>query len=392
MNVFCNIIHKQQAKTIELLNASLSEKDGFYKALYDHELKTKSLIDNRDLSVKLFIYNFAVNAYNKKPKHKFMHIRQIFDNPFISDYVKEKFLLAICDAQRIYNILNRWVYKYKYKRLTPHNDVDLYMNPITEFQRHVMPVFQNGHKYLFAINDIVNLVENALCHMESYKTTPKIAKNPYNNVPFSKAILCNLYIFLSKRFSRVPLLIQQYFYCGLNLTTFRNTQEYIIRDVFVEKYMRSCKNDYEKMSRHITDLLKEVNYYGKILIDSEFPRDNLLKIMYPYVEIYMKYMYAFSNELALFYMRELRKKLVALYAHNPNFGRRMVNNITKKVFISEDHPKFMCVSYFRNFNNSHLQVIDTPLRYTSMSGTENYEDDEDAEDEEIYNAEMAADP
>ena len=117
------------------------------------------------------------------------------------------------------------------------------------------------------------------------------------------------------------------------------------------------------------------------MIDSEFPREKLIKIMYPYVELYIKYMYAYSNELCLFYIRELRKKLVRFYVHNPNFGKRTINAVTQKMYIDDKHPEFININYFRGFDVSHLSVENVPHR-NSYNGTENFDDIEDHEDED----------
>lgn len=382
MKTFCKIIHRQHARTKELINASLDNSIEFYTALYEYELKEMPSTDQNkhvDISVKLFLYNFMLNTFNKNLKDKYIYIKNILDNQFINEEIKDLFITHICSAQKIYQILNRWVFKYKYKRLKPHNDCDLYMNPIIEHQRNVVAVLQNGQKYLFAINDIVNLVDNALCCMNLYDSSPKAAKNPYNNIPFNKAILCNIYLFLLKRFLKVPQLIQQYFYSGFNLTTFRNNNEFLIRNTFVDKYMRGC--DYDKMRRHVNEMLREVKYYGKIMIDPEFPREKLMKIMYPYVELYIKYMYAYSNELCLFYIRELRKRLVRLYVHNPHFGRKLMNVTTQKMYINDKHPVYVNIQYFRDFDVSHLRLEHVPQR-NNFNGTENFDDIEDHEDDE----------
>lgn len=382
MKTFCKIIHRQHARSKELINASLDNNIEFYTALYEYELREKPSNDKNkstDISVKLFLFNFMLNLINKNVQHKYISIKNILDNKFITEEIKDVIMNHLCSAQRIYQILNRWVFRYKYKRMKPHNDCDLYMNPITENQRNVVAVLQNGQKYLFAVNDIVNLIDNALCNMNSYTASPKAAKNPYNNMPFEKAILCNIYFFLLKRFSKVPQLIQQYFYSGFNLTTFRNNNEFLIRNMFVDKYMKGC--DYDKMRRHINEMLRQVKYYGKIMIDSEFPREKLTKIMYPYVELYIKYLYAYSNELCLYYIRELRKKLVRFYVYNPNFGKRMLNTVTQKMYIDDKHPEYININYFRGFDVSHLTVENVPQR-NNYNGTENFDDIEDDEDEE----------
>jgi hypothetical protein len=378
MRTFVNILHKQNAITNELYSVSVSDYKNIFEYVFKYEFKTQ--INPNDLTVKLLIFSFIANIMDKQSRtYKYQCIQEVFKNRFILQEIKYKLLFTFGKAYKVFTTLNRLVYRWKLTKATPRNDTDLFMNPIHETDKNVIAIFQNEQKFLFSVSDIISLLENALCNMSYYNSKPKIAKNPYNNMAFDKSTLCNIYFFICKKCIKVPPLIQQYFYSGFNLSLFRYHNEFLIRDVFVNKYMKSCDNN--NFLKNITDMLIKTHYDNKFIIDKKFPIKKLKKIMTPYVELYIKYLYAFSSELSVFYFKEITRNLDLLYLHNRNFGKKIMDQITKELYISDEHPQFVC--YFRNFQYSHLELVDyksatafSMFEYSDIDNSDTGDEDE----------------
>ena len=72
-------------------------------------------------------------------------------------------------------------------------DFDLCLNPIEHNNKNSICLFQENKKYYFRINDLINIINNALCNSPNFFSDTLITKNPYNNIAFNKSTLYNIY-------------------------------------------------------------------------------------------------------------------------------------------------------------------------------------------------------
>ena len=104
--------------------------------------------DNIELSFKLLF----TSIINKKitTKDKFIFFKESLKNFLIKDK-KEEFIGYFYKIQKTYNILNRFIYNYKYKKAQTVVNTDMCLNEINENDKHVICIFHNNSKYLFLI-------------------------------------------------------------------------------------------------------------------------------------------------------------------------------------------------------------------------------------------------
>ena len=74
--------------------------------------------------------------------------------------------------QRIYYVLNRFAYKYKFNKTKIIVNTDMCLNELTEGAVNVISIVQDKSKYLFNIRDLINIVETALTSSNNFFIQP----------------------------------------------------------------------------------------------------------------------------------------------------------------------------------------------------------------------------
>ena len=97
------------------------------------------------------------------------------------------FVDYFCRIKKTYNVLNRFVYNCKYKRAKIVADRDLCLNELSPADPNVICIYQRGAKYLFHVNDLIQIIDTSLTNPFMFFSEPMAVKNPYNNLPFDAA-------------------------------------------------------------------------------------------------------------------------------------------------------------------------------------------------------------
>ena len=87
--------------------------------------------------------NKHINARNK-----FMFFKETLESCLIKNK-ESQFIEYFCKIQKIYNVLNRFVYNFKYKRAKIVVNTDMYLNQLDINNENVFCLFHNNSKYFF---------------------------------------------------------------------------------------------------------------------------------------------------------------------------------------------------------------------------------------------------
>ncbi len=285
-------------------------------------------------------------------------VTRVLDNPFINQETQLQFLDTFSKAQRLYRAFSNLARRYKLSISPVRINVDLYMNPIEENSPNVMTIMQDNQKYLFTTNDLVHIMETALCNSPNFFSEPLVSKNPYTNMPFRKSDLYNIYFFLlsQSKNNNISELIQKYYYSCFNLKWFRDTNQVLIRNVFLDKYLKN--NDSHLLLIHIIKILYNINYGKKIYVDPAFPIIKLIDIMRPYIRLYYTYLHSFDLYARSTALYELEHRLKRFRNFNPYFGRKIIKIKCGKLIVmfNDKHVEFKKLSRFHSFATSHLTI------------------------------------
>jgi hypothetical protein len=268
-----------------------------------------------------YFSRFYCKSYNFK---KFLLLKEILDNIFICDDSKNKLIDLFCKLQRTYYIFSKLSYIWKYKRASIKVNEDFSFNPIDENKKNIFVLFQNNSKYLFICNDLINIINSSLSNSPNFFCEPLPIKNPYNNTLLSFSSLYNIYFFMKFKTCNVPILFELYFKSNFDIYIFSYNNECIIRDIKIHNYVNFSDN--KTLYNAIMDMLYEnSNLMNNIKIDVDFPKERLIKIMRPYLNMYINSKFQISGtEKKMTSHVKLKKLLYKFSKFNPNFGRKIL--------------------------------------------------------------------
>jgi hypothetical protein len=330
-------------------------------------------------------------------KNKYKIFFELLNNFLIKDK-KDEFIDYFCKIQKTYNILNRLIYNYKYKKTKIVVNTDMCLNELTENEKNVICILDNNYKFLFNINDLINIINTSLTNSYLFISQPKSIKNPYNNLPFNKSTLYNIYFFIKFKTNYYPELFFKFFNCNFNLNIFKYFNENLLRDYSIENYV--YKSPYNIIEQEIRESINIFNFYcekymlkNRIYIHKDFPQKKLVEVMRPYLFLYCKSQYSFHQEMNIRYNSYFNSSMIRFSNFNPFFGRKKVkilykvNKYFKKKKIGKEitfNDKFIKFCNLDKLNDlfliDHLKYDENINFYTSNNFNIYYE-----EDEEEYN-------
>ena len=190
--------------------------------------------DKVDKIIKTLFASFILKEMTVK--NKFLFFFETTQNTFLKTIIDE-FIYYFYKIQKTYNSFRKLSQIFKCKKSKIVVDYDIALNEINENQPNVISIIQCNSKYLFSINDLINIINTSLTNNYQFFPEPLCIKNPYNNIPFSKSTLYNIYFFiLYKTYIRHDLFFK-FFLCNFSLPLFGKKYEIILREHSIYNYV-----------------------------------------------------------------------------------------------------------------------------------------------------------
>jgi hypothetical protein len=135
-------------------------------------------------------------------------------------------------------------------------------------------------------------------------------------------------------------------------------------------------------------MFEDCHIYGS-RIDRDFPKDRLLEIMRPYIQLYYQAKYSMLHSKKIEYTNKLKAKLREFMEFNPQFGRKKVimkpvklslKKISDKIVFDDKHIPFYENVSVNDFMKSHL--LNTPTEYVEININNTTHDDDDTQTED----------
>ena len=336
-------------KTFETIIKKLIDSDNIKNSNYHCKNYCKNY-----LNLLFTCFLFKTPYYSIENKYAFFY--ETVHNPFISIEIKEEFIKFFCLIQKTYKVFSKLAFLYKYKKSKIIIEYDLCLNPIKENDKNIFCLLQNNNRYLFNIHDLIKIIHNSIANTSHFFNNPLPIKNPYNNVLINKSTLYNIYFYIRKNTFINPDLFFYFFKTNFNIKIFTEKYQFLIRDYSINNYLNSSTNCklYEDLKQMIDNFnYTIINNVDKIIIDNEFPKDILIKIMKPYLHLYFMSEYSLIHVTGrMKYKKLLGHKLLAFHKFNPIFGRKTFNYI--KIVNGNKFNKKLVV----NFNSNHIEFHD----------------------------------
>ena len=274
------------------------------------------------------------NSINIKSKYTFFI--NTLHHFCVEDILEEQFIALFCKIQKTYNMLNKFVYNYKYKKAKTVVTTDMGLNELCVNSPNVICLFHVGSKYLFHINDLIKIINTSLTNSYLFYSEPIAVKNPYNNLPFDKSTLYNIYFFIKYKTNYSPDLFFKFFECNFNLTLFNTNNEYVLREKIIRNYVYNSNSHvlYIDIMNMIFDFNLHKDRHCTIEIDVDFPKSKLIKIFQPYLLLYIQSKYSMLEHKQIEADRLLEVRLIRFQKCNPRFGTKQF------ALIMEYHSNF----------------------------------------------------
>ena len=320
----------------------------FYIAI---QLSNKYVTNNYILQSLLFNSGMGTCNIECFIKNKYLFYNENMNNFFLQNDIKIEFDDIFYKTQKICMAFKRFIHLYKYKKSKIAVDTDLSLNPIKENDKHIICIYDNNTKYLFNILDLIKIIYNSLTNSYRFFSEPLPIKNPYNNIPFNKSNLYNIYFFILFNTYYYSDLFYKFFKTNFNLNQFYIQNEYVLRDYTIYNYV--YRNDATILYKDVLNMLQLYNNEKskskyKFKININFPKKLLVDIMRPYLLLYISSNYSLYKLHKTYYYVQLIHKLSQFIIFNPLFGRQIIHINVEYVNMKKKYKRVT------TFNEKHI--------------------------------------
>jgi len=321
-----------KSKTIIYPSLSGLGRSDYWENVFTKERETIQNYDCCKFAFYWFIDHVfqATSDYNEDLDiwiyEKYQNFSKILDNMFMLNHHKANTLDLFCKAQRTYWAFSKFALLFKVRRAKLQVSFDMYMAPIDPMKTRSITIYQNGAKYMFKLSDLINIINIALSNSPYHFADPIFPKNPYTNIEFSMGAMYEIYYQIRRSDFKMPLLLNAFFHESFDLRKFVYNHEALIRDVYIEDYVKTSPAETLYLETEI--MIKVFNRPKRLRIHHEFPKDRLVDIMRPYLRLYFIYEYSISDTSKRSESYELlREKMNRFIDYNPQFGRKIMKRM-----------------------------------------------------------------
>jgi hypothetical protein len=308
-------------------------------------------------------------------QNKYYYLNEFLKNNFISNEVKDKFVVFFQKMQRSYFSFSKLAQIYKFKKIPVSVNTDMCMNEIDPNNKNVITIIQNDSKYLFLTSDLLRIINSSLLNSCHFFPEPLQPKNPFNNLPFNKSTLYNIYFFIKYNTIHSAILFSLFFKSNFNIDNFLYDNETLIRDTFIKNY---AKNTPASVLYHDFKNMININmrYTKKLLINPEIPNEKLIDIFRPYLHLYYEFRYGVNGtDKRNNSIIELKSRLKDFVKFNPTFGRKIYKFEKKYVMIKCEKTNNMVYVLKRvksfSFNLHHIDFYKKHEQDSFLSNYDN---------------------
>lgn len=289
--------------------------------------KVKKLYNVDNLDTLYFNNVFTPDEYKLS---KMLAVKtMVYDNFFINETKQQNLIALFSKAQKIYWTLNRFAQKYKYKK-TKSFDIQKSLYEV-EFSKckktHIISLIENNTKYIFRINELLNLWKTSLANCCNLQPAPIIPRNPYTGLKISIHNLYNIYFFA--RFNTDILinnLIKSFFHLNFDIKKFKKEQYHNLCDNAIKNYIQ----DSEPIQLFY-DCINMINANPRIFNYSRINEEMNYKHKVQFVHLLKEYLtyYLYSTESCNPFIKSknrilFKKSIKNFMKKHPTFGRRII--------------------------------------------------------------------
>ena len=251
--------------------------------------------------------------------HKFRILSDIYHDPFITDNICRNILSILQKTQCTYHAFSRLARVYRHKHTPVQINTDLYMNDLVPTHKNTFVLLDHDKIYYFSMNDLAKIMLDSLTYSYLFFPEPKVCKNPYNNMPFTKSTLYNMYFQMKESFCVVPRLIQLFFEADFNVFLFKKLNESTLLEHIIREYV--ARTEPIRMRADILKMVTEHDDKGILIIHPLFPSKSLFTGLKHIYILYLCRKYTADGKIYENYGHEIVYRMDDFINKNPRFGR-----------------------------------------------------------------------
>lgn len=300
------------------------------------------------------IHKRPSNLHRKRYQYFYTHI---WDNPWLDSSTKELWMSRFCTIQKQYNILNRFILRWKWKHSTVASENDLYLNYLDPNKSYVITFLQKKSQFRFSVKDLMMMIQRSLCDYDrDFDITVKNPKNPYTKTVFQACHMYQLYFHIKLYTNmKMPELFEKWYQYGFCVHKLVEQEDGFLRKCAIKHYLSHVDESDSYFMEHIFDMLKEHALCNRTLkIHSDFPNSELIKALKPYSYLYyLQYYGELDSDMMHVCEHELRIALNRFVRYNPVYGCKKTSAIT---ILNKSHnikPTVFHNDRNRNRNRNH---------------------------------------
>uniref|UniRef100_A0A6C0BW38 Uncharacterized protein n=1 Tax=viral metagenome TaxID=1070528 RepID=A0A6C0BW38_9ZZZZ len=336
---------------------------------------TMWLLDNQPSSfVENTFHSLFGYTHLSDYKARFATITYVRDNVLLTPDVKNEIFDVFALYQRNLFLLNNIVRRFRYSRMKyGGDDCDLVGNVMSEVPNHLkITIAHVGIKYTFRISDLINIINKSLTYREDLFLLIQPVKNPYTNIPFTRANLFQIYMHIKKNTDiTMPVLFHLFYTTTFDKNEFSNKYEAIALDHSIQNYI----DDYEQSE--LVDLaydwikrFKQSNHkeYKNLYVDKNYSKIKLVKQLKPMLKQYLISSYTLTASVKYSAHTKANNLMVSFLEKNKDFGRCSESTDIKQI-VFKNLAHMNTYSFDKN-NEYHISVIDAFIK--GYDGTQQF--------------------
>ncbi len=301
---------------------------------------------------------------------------------------RKEFEHMFCKLQRVYFAFARLSRIWRLKKSHVKIDTDLFMTPLNLTHKHTFCLFQQSKRYYFTARDLCKILVNALTNSSFLFSEPQIPRNPYNNIPFNKSDLYNIYWKIRESLCFIPTILELWFRYGFDVYKLRKLHEHEFANYAINNYVNGL--NVKQTCEEIHEMLHALHFQEFIRPDPTFPPERFAADLTPFLRLFLKVQYYPDKIVSANLHRELICKLRWFSNVYPYYGRlsfgpvRQVQPEDTEAFItSHQYSEAKYTNYIMWGKYDEIQRVQPTLELTVGGNAENSgeESDDEYEDE-----------
>ena len=286
-----------------------------------------------------YINLFFLSALDiKSDPQLYNHI--FFSNEFMDNEDVLQIAKIYIKTKQIKNKLEKLIRIFKKKKAILYDcNTDLYLNNLDNFKdKYKITIIENKTKYNFRLSNLVNYWVESLTNNDALFSKPIPLTNPHTNLDISEHNLYNIYFKLLDTGFNIPMSINAFFQCNMDITVFAFKYYTMLKEKTIENFINQTNNIYDKWDQIINmlhDYRKIIDYLTFSNFVSYQTKISICKKLEQPLNHYLKYKFS-CNPLIKKKENIASKKKIKKYLNaNPNFGLERGNEVIRYVPISE---------------------------------------------------------